>query len=70
MVFGAVIYRLVIQLALSAGLEVNDMKLISAVLVVVALLLPKWKGFQKIVKSFKRTPAPVTESKEEVRTNA
>ncbi|KWR73379.1 MULTISPECIES: ABC transporter permease [Glutamicibacter] len=69
-VFGAVIYRLVIQLALSAGLEVNDMKLISAVLVVVALLLPKWKGFQKIVKSFKRTPAPVTESKEEVRTNA
>lgn len=69
-VFGAVIYRLVIQLALSAGLEVNDMKLISAVLVVVALLLPKWKGFQKIVKSFKRTPAPVTESKEEVRANA
>ncbi|WP_413456108.1 ABC transporter permease [Glutamicibacter sp. FR1] len=69
-VFGAVIYRLVIQLALSAGLEVNDMKLISAVLVVVALLLPKWKGFQKIVKSFKRTPASVTESKEEVRTNA
>ena len=69
-VFGAVIYRLVIQLALSAGLEVNDMKLISAVLVVVALLLPKWKGFQKIVKSFKCTPAPVTESKEEVRTNA
>ncbi|UTM47708.1 ABC transporter permease [Glutamicibacter mysorens] len=69
-VFGAVIYRLVIQLALSAGLEVNDMKLISAVLVVVALLLPKWKGFQKILKSFKRTPAPVTESKEEVRTNA
>lgn len=69
-VIGAVLYRLVIQLALVAGLEVNDMKLISAVLVVVALLLPKWKGFQKIVKSFKRTPAPATESKEEVRTNA
>ncbi len=43
-VFGAVIYRLVIQLALSAGMEVNDMKLISAVLVVAALLLPKWKA--------------------------
>lgn len=68
-VFGAVIYRLVIQTALSAGLQVNDMKLISAVLVVVALLLPKWKGFQKIVKAFKRNPA-VTETKEEVRTNA
>ncbi|WPR65958.1 ABC transporter permease [Glutamicibacter protophormiae] len=69
-VIGAVLYRLVIQLALVAGLEVNDMKLISAVLVVVALLLPKWKGFQKIVKTFKRTPAAATESKEEVRTNA
>ncbi|WP_461635251.1 ABC transporter permease [Glutamicibacter soli] len=69
-VIGAVLYRLVIQLALVAGLEVNDMKLISAVLVVIALLLPKWKGFQKIVKSFKRTPAPVTDSKEEDRTNA
>ncbi|UYQ78672.1 ABC transporter permease [Glutamicibacter sp. JL.03c] len=68
-VFGAVIYRLVIQLALSVGLEVNDMKLISAILVVVALLLPKWKGFQKIVKTFKRTPSAVT-AKEEVGTNA
>ncbi|WP_431711694.1 ABC transporter permease [Glutamicibacter uratoxydans] len=53
-VLGAVIYRLVIQFALMAGLEVNDMKLISAVLVVVALLLPKWKGFQKLVRMFKR----------------
>jgi len=69
-VFGAVIYRLVIQLALSAGLQVNDMKLISAVLVVVALLLPKWKGFQKIIKTFTKRPQPVTESKEEVSTNA
>ena len=46
-VFGSVVYRLVIQLALNAGLEVNDMKLISAVLVVVALILPQWKGFSK-----------------------
>ncbi|MGQ3385235.1 ABC transporter permease [Glutamicibacter sp. TV12E] len=69
-VFGAVIYRLVIQLALSAGLQVNDMKLISAVLVVVALLLPKWKGCQKIIKTFTKRPQPVTESKEEVRSNA
>ncbi|MDO4784158.1 MAG: ABC transporter permease [Propionibacteriaceae bacterium] len=39
---GSVIYRGVIQLALSAGLNPNDMKLISAVLVVLALLVPKW----------------------------
>ncbi|MCW4466621.1 ABC transporter permease [Glutamicibacter sp. MNS18] len=72
-VLGAVIYRLVIQLALEAGLEVNDMKLISAVLVVVALLLPKWKGFQKLIKSFKRTDkGKIIESstEEEVRSNA
>lgn len=66
-VFGAVIYRLVIQLALSAGMEVNDMKLISAVLVVAALLLPKWKGFQKLVKAVKRPERDqmVESSKEE-----
>lgn len=39
---GSVIYRGVIQLALSAGLNPNDMKLISAVLVVLALLIPRW----------------------------
>ena len=39
---GSVIYRGVIQLALSAGLNPNDMKLISAVLVVLALLVPRW----------------------------
>ncbi|WP_102157836.1 ABC transporter permease [Zhihengliuella halotolerans] len=47
-VFGAVIYRLVIQFALGAGLEVNDMKLISAVLVVLALILPQVKAFRKL----------------------
>ena len=41
-VLGSVIYRLVIQLALMIGFNPNDMKLISAVLVVVALLLPQW----------------------------
>lgn len=38
---GAVLYRIVIFLALYAGLNTSDMKLISAVLVVLALLLPK-----------------------------
>lgn len=41
-ILGSVIYRIVIQAALGAGLEPNDMKLISAVLVVVALVLPQW----------------------------
>ncbi len=44
---GSIIYRGVIQLALQAGLSPNDMKLISAVLVVLALVLPQWGFFQK-----------------------
>ena len=45
-VLGSVIYRLVIQLALMVGFNPNDMKLISAVLVVAALLLPKVGAFR------------------------
>nr|NLD40998.1 ABC transporter permease [Actinomycetales bacterium] len=41
-VIGAILYRLVIFLALRAGLNPNDMKLISAVLVVLALVVPQW----------------------------
>ena len=40
-VLGSVIYRGVIQLALNAGLNPNDMKLTSAVLVVIALIIPR-----------------------------
>lgn len=47
-VLGAVVYRLAIQLALNLGLDPNDMKLMSAVLVIIALLLPQWKGFSKL----------------------
>ncbi|TLP78925.1 ABC transporter permease [Nesterenkonia sphaerica] len=47
-VLGAVIYRLAIQFALNAGLNPNDMKLMSALLVIAALLLPQWKGFRKL----------------------
>lgn len=47
-VLGSVIYRMVIQLALEAGLDPNDMKLISAVLVVVALVLPQWGVLKKL----------------------
>ncbi|MGO2112949.1 MAG: ABC transporter permease, partial [Pseudoclavibacter sp.] len=47
-IVGAVLYRLVIFAALSVGLDPNDMKLISAVLVVIALLLPMVPGFGRL----------------------
>ena len=47
-VLGSVIYRIVIQLALGAGLDPNDMKLISAVLVVIALVLPQWSVLKRM----------------------
>lgn len=39
---GAIVFRLVIALALRAGLAPTDLKLATAVIVVVALLLPRW----------------------------
>jgi len=62
-ILGAVIYRLVIFFALSVGLNPNDMKLISAVLVIAALLLPRW-GFLKKIPSLRklRTTAAVRAS--------
>lgn len=54
-VFGAVLYRVVIQLALMAGLNPNDMKLISAILVVIALVVPQMKIVKKVPHRF--TPA-------------
>lgn len=47
-VAGAVLYRVVVQIALTAGLNPNDMKLVSAVLVILALIIPQWKGFGKL----------------------
>lgn len=52
-VIGAVIYRIVIQLALMAGLNPNDMKLISAILVILALLLPQITWLKKVPPRFK-----------------
>ncbi len=46
-VLGAVLYRVVIQLALEQGLNPNDMKLVSALLVIAALLLPQLRAFSK-----------------------
>lgn len=52
-VMGSVLYRVIIQLALNGGLNPNDMKLISAVLVIIALVVPQWKGFSKMSASFR-----------------
>lgn len=53
-IFGAVLYRLIIFFALRAGLDPNDMKLVTAVLVIVALLLPRWKFLRRIPALRKR----------------
>lgn len=42
-IVGAVLYRIIIFAALRAGLDPNDMKAITAVLVIIALVLPRWK---------------------------
>lgn len=47
---GSVLYRLIIFFALIAGLNPNDMRAVTALLVVAALLLPRW-GFLKKIPS-------------------
>ena len=47
-ILGSVIYRAIIQAALSVGLNPNDMKLISAVLVVAALVLPNFGPLKQL----------------------
>ena len=46
-ILGSVLYRLVITAALGVGLNPSDMKLISAVLVVIALVLPQFKVYKR-----------------------
>ena len=47
-ILGSVLYRVVIYYALYIGFNPNDMKLITAVIVVIALLVPQWrKGKQR-----------------------
>src|SRR5690606_20043205 len=42
-ILGAIIYRIIIALALQVDfLEASDMKLISAIIVIIALILPIW----------------------------
>ena len=59
-VLGSVLYRVVIQLALQAGLNPNDMKLISATLVVLALLVPQWRMFSWLGRRLKETGSAVS----------
>ena len=59
-IVGAVIYRIIIFLALQVGLDPNDMKLITALLVIVALLVPRWKGLTSRVS---RRPAAAAGAK-------
>ncbi|RNE49105.1 ABC transporter permease [Corynebacterium alimapuense] len=61
-IVGAVIYRVIIFSALQVGLDPNDMKLITALLVIIALVLPRFKSAKsRVFKSTKSTPAPTLE---------
>ena len=57
---GSVIYRGVIQIALNNGFNPNDMKLVSAVLVVLALVLPAWGPLRRL-RSQRRRAKTLTE---------
>ena len=68
-IVGAIVYRLVIFAALQVGLNPNDMKLITALIVIVALLLPQFGlgkrlGLGALFSNSKRytvnEPAPAT----------
>ena len=59
-IVGAVLYRIIIFLALQVGLDPNDMKLITALLVIVALLVPRWKGLSS---RFNKKPAAAVGAK-------
>jgi putative ABC transport system permease protein len=61
-VLGSVMYRVVIQLALMAGLNPNDMKLISAVLVILALVVPQWRGFARMGGAMRGRLAALTDT--------
>ena len=60
-VVGAVLYRLIIFAALQVGLNPNDMKAITALLVVVALLVPRWKAVRGRFGRKPTAPAAATE---------
>lgn len=59
-VVGAVVYWLVIFFALRVGLNTNDMKLITAVIVVIALLVPRMGAVKRLRR--RRQPPPVPDA--------
>jgi putative ABC transport system permease protein len=59
MVVGSIIYRVVIAVVLFLGLKATDMKLISAIIVAIALFLPVAKrGIQRMGGHHKATRQP------------
>lgn len=66
-VLGSVVYLIVIQLALQIGLNPNDMKLMSAVLVVAALLSPRLRVVQRFWARRKQRMMAAAAEGEEVR---
>jgi putative ABC transport system permease protein len=52
-VLGSVLFRLLVAIALRAGLDPNDLKLVTALFVFAALVLPGWIG-----QLLKRPPSP------------
>jgi putative ABC transport system permease protein len=62
-ILGALLYQLIIFAALRVGLDPNDMKAVTALLVVVALLLPRWKSAGRFGRK-PTTPAAATGAKE------
>ena len=59
-VFGSIIYYVVIQIVIQLGLDANLLKLLSAVVVAIFLAVPYWKG-----KYFRRPAKAVNAGKEE-----
>ncbi|MDO5627347.1 MAG: ABC transporter permease, partial [Mobilicoccus sp.] len=59
-VLGSVLYRVAIQGAMMLGLNPNDMKLLSAVLVILALVLPQWSVFKKLRRRRRTEQAAAT----------
>lgn len=60
-VIGSILYRIIIFIALAAGLKPNDMKAITAILVIAALLLPRWSFLKKIPRLRGTRLVPATE---------
>lgn len=47
-ILGSIVYRIVLTLSLEIGFNPSDMKLISAALVILALILPQWSVFRRL----------------------